>query len=107
MTTTLRVVVLGLAVLLFSACGDDGSDAVAKCNDYITEICSRAVSCGEEPRLSDCEAKFHDVIDCDSAKGVSSTYDGCIVEIKTGTCEELFPAEGSGQPASCSGAITF
>ncbi|HKU42175.1 MAG TPA: hypothetical protein VJR89_28650 [Polyangiales bacterium] len=107
-----------LLAVLSLACG--GPDPEQQCEDLLKTICKRARVCGEEVLgekapanfESDCVENVQDTAldkDCSHAVDVTSSYDTCIDEIESSSCDDFLDVSGSGvkidPPASCSKVI--
>jgi hypothetical protein len=91
-------VVKRLLVISIVACigcgGGDGRSAPQKCDDLISDVCDRAVTCipGQGTR-DECVQAVHQVLACGSAKMVSTSYGRCIEQINDASCAILFPTD--------------
>jgi hypothetical protein len=109
---SLKHVLCALSCLVLLACSDDGKSAPEKCDDLVSDLCARAVDCVGGGSEQDCIEEIGTVLACGQADGVSGTYNRCIDQVNTNACENLFPADASGQPelvlpADCEEVILF
>ena len=100
LTTITCLLALALATTALAACGGDDDSPADKCRDFVSDLCSRAIECvapGESH--SDCVAEISDAFACGDVGKVSDTYDECVDDLNSATCDVLFqPNPDSGQP---------
>jgi hypothetical protein len=95
---------LGLA-----ACGTEPSP-VEKCDDLVDVLCDRGVQC-VGGRHSECVQAVKTELPCGSAKAVSASYDRCLDQLQSASCNVLFgtnPTTGGPEirlPADCTSVI--
>jgi hypothetical protein len=98
----MRTLLMVLATVALVGCSK--KKPTDKCNDWVSKICGRAVSCQVTDGAS-CKAAIAQQVDCAKTKGVSSTYDQCLKDVGNASCDALFDANGLELPNSCMGAI--
>ena len=101
-----------LSVGLLVACGSDGGDdhtPSEKCQVVQNTLCDRAAECihAMHPECVT-EVNFTSQ-NCDGITAVAESYDTCLEQIVTGTCEVLFPGRPGvppiSPPALCQGTF--
>lgn len=110
MKDTRVMVVMGLA-LLAVGCGDKSPRE--KCDDLVSMVCDRAVEClpGAAGMHDGCVQYFQDNKFCDSVKSVGGTYDACLDQLDSQSCQQLFPTSSTGTPtatlpSACMGVLS-
>jgi hypothetical protein len=93
----LAVCVLFLA---FAGCSDDPSPT-EKCDDLLTNVCSRIVACVGGVTQQECVQELQSAASCGSVTGVNANYDRCMQQLRGFSCSVLFPADPQ------SGELTF
>jgi hypothetical protein len=83
--------------LLLAACG--GNSAVDKCDDLVDVVCDRTVECVSGITKTDCVQAVQQQLPCGSAKKVSASYDRCMDQLNSDSCDVLFPPDQNGQPS--------
>lgn len=119
-----------ICVVLLVACGGDGDDdggpppgsnvdpgAPARCETFITALCSRLVDCDFESGFSaggnrsdlilQCSSALRSNLNCSQAAGTSASYPTCLQDIARSTCSAIWPSRSLVLPGSCRGAILF
>lgn len=107
----MRYLVSAAMVMAAVGCGgDDGP--VEKCDALVETLCSRAVSCAPGSGTeSQCVQSVQSELPCGSAEGVTASYGRCMSQLRSFSCDVLFPVDPStGQrqvvlPADCEGVI--
>jgi hypothetical protein len=95
MLNACKSVTLTLALVLSAATGCSNEDE-AKCNDTITNWCTKVASCGQTSKDS-CITNLKKEIKCDGVVEVPSDHDKCAGQIEALTC----PLKDSSFPNSC------
>jgi hypothetical protein len=96
-------------VLYAAACGTETSP-VEKCDDLVDVLCDRGVRCVGGSHI-ECVQAVKTGLPCGSARSVTSSYDRCIDQLETASCNVLFainPQTGElvvRLPADCMGVI--
>jgi hypothetical protein len=106
-------IVLALGAGCSGGGGPEKEDPVDKCHAWLAQICTRFVECApDEFTYDECvRSLFANVFSCDShAVGVGDTYDTCMGQLASTSCEILVPIDPeSGArlelPAGCLDAI--
>lgn len=107
-----RIVLLVMVAGL--GCGGGSSrpkTAPEKCDDLLSALCDRVVSCIGGGTHSECVQGLQSGIPCGSATMVSASYDRCLDQVNHNSCDILFPSDGMGGrdvvlPADCSRVIS-
>ena len=98
---------IGCVVLFLVGCGGGGSDsAVDKCDDLVDEVCDRAVECVPSSGThAECVAEAQTALSCEDAQSVTAKYSTCLSQVRTNSCDALFPNDQLVLPADCNGVI--
>jgi hypothetical protein len=97
-----------LFVLFLVSCeGDPGTDAPAKCRDFLDVMCNKLRECfNDGTTQAECLQAAGTAIDYGAAVAVSSSYDRCMSEFRQISCSVLLADPQSPSiPASCVDAI--
>lgn len=103
MARELAAVALAAAAAL--SCG--GAAAEEECRTISRSICERAVECVvPNDSVDECTDQVSVFANCDRAEAVTSAYERCLTELRTMSCEALFPDGTEGvTPPACRGVI--
>ena len=106
-------VVIGLGLLGGSGCGAGGRSPKDKCDDLVDVACTRIVECipGAAGMHDACIQEFEAMQSCADIKSVGPSYDECVSQLGSRSCESLFPGSGSGTPSvalpsACTGVLS-
>jgi hypothetical protein len=110
----LRPLTLALTLAL-AACGGGGDrdPAADECDALFDLVCDRFVDCQfmgytHESCLDEVHAAMGPDMQCEDADQVGATYDACMGELMTSTCDALFPGGTTFTlPGSCGSVILF
>jgi len=80
-----------VSVCLVAGCGNDPSP-VEKCDALVDELCDRGMQCVPNSGThAQCVQTIETQLSCGAVKAVSSTYDRCMDQLQTFSCQVLFP----------------
>ena len=96
--------VLTCVVLVLAGCGPEAGDASSECETLISTFCERVDECSLNINEDECRTSARETINCGDAAEVDDSYDRCLDEIRTSSCDGLLGAAVA-LPASCKGAI--
>jgi hypothetical protein len=105
----MRITARAMTLIVAAACGTEPSP-VEKCDDLVDILCDRGVQC-EGGSHAECVQAVKTQLPCGSAKSVSSSYDRCIDQLQTSSCNVLFGTNSTtGElelhlPADCNSVI--
>jgi len=99
--------------------GGSSGNPVQKCDDLLEALCTRVQTCGEQLTGTVAPATFHKdcldaqkaELDCSKAMSVDPSYDTCITELRTFSCNVFVTLDADqnitsvNPPASCMGVI--
>ena len=108
-----------VAFLFTYSCGDNsGPSAQDKCEMLLDTACDRIEECAKQLSGEPAPAGFHKMcidvqkteVDCARATSVDQSYDECVSEIRTFSCNVFLTADPMGNieanlPISCEGVI--
>ena len=96
---------IGIACIGPVACGEDDESPTARCEAFVRRTCQKLADCvGRDFNV--CIAESQIDLPCDQSSGTSATYDQCLDDIDTATCETV-RATPDQLPPSCTGIILF
>jgi hypothetical protein len=101
-----RLVVVLVAVVVMGCASDAaGPDptAITKCREWSATFCDRVVACDPSAPRETCLSALASSLDCGRAARVSSSFDRCMVEVRSFDCAAF--DSGAMLPASCQGVI--
>jgi len=104
------VMVTSLAIGLGGiGCGGGDKSPKEKCDDLVNMFCDRLVECVQDAAgmHSACVQTFESIQSCSAIKSVGASYDDCLSQLDSQTCQMLFPMSGSASlPSACSGVLS-
>jgi hypothetical protein len=86
--------------------GPEAGDAAYECETFLTTYCGRVNECSLNVNEQECLTDARTSINCGDAADVSASYDRCLDELESSTCDGLF-GDAIELPASCQGVILF
>ena len=95
---------LRCVALVLAGCGPEAGDASSECETLFSTFCERVDECSLNINENECLTSARATINCGDAAEVDDSYDRCLDEIRTSSCDGLFGAAVA-LPASCEGAI--
>jgi hypothetical protein len=84
---------LWIVVVFVLGCGSEPSP-VEKCDALVDELCDRGVQCVPNSGThAQCVQTVETQLSCGSVKAVSPSYDRCMDQLQTFSCQVLFPVD--------------
>jgi hypothetical protein len=108
------VVIVALGAIGSQSCGSDPNPAVAKCQTFLTTVCTRVADCAvqagtitqaqRQTQYDSCISQVGGTLMCGKAVAVGATYDQCITDLNAATCAVVNDPNTS-LPTSCLNVI--
>lgn len=106
-----------LSLLILAACSGGTSDPKASCNDLVTALCDRLLTCYDWPSAEvkannklACLNRIYSEVPCSRVTGVKSTYNQCYAEatsLDCGLVREKIARQETIIPTICQGVLVL